>query len=86
MPTIFGIESGAFLVSTEAALVNYADMNQAKKGQALVSQLSPLPGQQDIKVNATLPQKTTWRIMMISDKIGDHISSNIFTNLYEPPK
>ena len=46
--------------------------------------LSPLPHQNDIKVVAKLPHNSPWRVMMISDRIGALIVSNILTNLSEP--
>lgn len=71
---------------TEANLVNYAGMSLIKKNGLLTSQLTPLPGQQEIKVKATLPHQTPWRVMMISDRIGALIESNILTDLAEPCK
>ena len=46
--------------------------------------LSPLPGQTEIKVKAMLPHHSPWRVMMISDRVGALIESNILTNLSDP--
>ena len=55
----------------------------AKEKNVLTSKLSPLPGQTEIKVKANLPHKTPWRVLMISDRIGALIESNILTSLNE---
>jgi alpha-glucosidase len=55
-----------------------------KKGDRLVSKLSPLPGQTAIKVRANLPHHSPWRVFMISDRVGALLESNILTDLNEP--
>lgn len=84
MPTLFEFPNHIYLAITEAALRDYAGMYLMKHKGVLTSQLSPLPGQTEIKVKAVLPHRTPWRVMMISDRIGALIESNILTNLNEP--
>lgn len=84
LPVLFTFKQGTYMVITEAALVNYAGMSLIKKNGLLTSQLSPLPGQQLVKVKATLPHHTPWRVMMIGDRIGTLIESTILTSLNEP--
>lgn len=84
MPTLFEFPGKTYIAITEAALRNYAGMYLVKENGMLTSRLSPLPGQTDIKVKAILPHQTPWRVMMISDKIGTLIESNILANLNEP--
>ncbi|MEP6749439.1 MAG: glycoside hydrolase family 97 catalytic domain-containing protein, partial [Bacteroidota bacterium] len=48
--------------------------------------LSPLPGQTNIKVKASLPHNSPWRVLLISDRIGALIESNIITSLNAPCK
>ncbi|MBA3675662.1 MAG: glycoside hydrolase family 97 catalytic domain-containing protein, partial [Chitinophagaceae bacterium] len=67
-------------------LVNYAGMSLIKRDGILYSQLTPLPGQASIKVKASLPHHTPWRVMMISDRAGALIESNILTSLADPCK
>ena len=86
MPTLFEISNNTFMAITEAALVNYAGMYLSRYNNELVSKLSPLPNQTAIKVKADLPHKTPWRVLMISDRIGALIESNILTTLNEPVK
>lgn len=93
MPTLFTFDNGTYMAITEAALVDYAGMYLTKRNGILTSQLSPLPEQPvlsedqwPVKVRATLPHRTPWRVLMISDKMGDLIESNILTNVNEPSK
>lgn len=84
MPALFEFPGGISMAITEAALRNYAGMYLSKQNGILVSKLSPLPGQKEIKVKADLPHRTPWRVMLISDRIGALIESNIITTLNEP--
>ncbi|MEO8414941.1 MAG: glycoside hydrolase family 97 protein [Ginsengibacter sp.] len=86
MPALFEFPGKIYMGITEANLVNYAGMSLIKRAGILTSQLSPLPGQQLVKVKATLPHHTPWRVMMISDRIGALIESNLLTDLAEPCK
>jgi alpha-glucosidase len=52
----------------------------------LISKLSPLPNQTAIKVKGKLPHNSPWRVLMLSDRIGALIESNILTDLNEPCK
>jgi alpha-glucosidase len=85
MPVLFEFKNGKYMAITEAALRDYAGMYLMKHDNVLESRLSPLPGQKDIKVKWTLPNKSPWRVLMIGDKPGAFIESNILTNLNEPP-
>ncbi len=84
LPTLFQFTGNIYMAITEANLRNYAGMYLAKKNGILTTTLSPLPGQTAIKVKAILPHHTPWRVMMISDRIGALIESNLLTNLNEP--
>jgi alpha-glucosidase len=86
LPTLFEFNDQVFMGITEAALSNYAGMYLVKENGKLISSLSPLPGQTEIKVKATIPHHTPWRVFLISDRIGDLIESNLLTNLNEPCK
>ncbi|MEO6636915.1 MAG: glycoside hydrolase family 97 N-terminal domain-containing protein, partial [Ginsengibacter sp.] len=86
MPVLFEFPGKIYMAITEANLVDYAGMSLIKRNGILTSQLSPLPGQHEIKVKATLPHHTPWRVMMISDRAGALIESNILTDLAEPSK
>lgn len=86
MPALFEFPTGRYMAITEANLHDYAGMYLMKHNGVLESRLSPLPHQTEIKVKARLPHNSPWRVMMISDKPGAFIESNILTSLSEPCK
>lgn len=102
MPALFQFPNDVFMAITEAALLDYAGMYLSKHNGKLISKLSPLPnqllnspsatadrlgvGEGGIKVKAGLPHHSPWRVMMIGDRIGTLIESNILTSLNEPNK
>ena len=86
MPALFEFPGKIFLSITEAALRDYAGMYLKLRNGVLTGILSPLPGEDGVKVKAKLPHRSPWRVMMISDRIGALIESNILTNLNESSK
>lgn len=86
VPALFELPGKKYLAITEASLRNYAGMYLVKENGVLRSQLSPQQGQSEIKVKAILPHKTPWRVMMVSDRPGTFLESNILTSLNEPSK
>jgi alpha-glucosidase len=71
---------------TEASLLDYAGMYLVKHNGMLTSRLSPLPGGGGICVEASLPHHSPWRVLLISDRVGALIESNLITDLNEPCK
>ena len=86
MPATFEYPNNVFMAVTEAQLVDYAGMYLVKEDGILSSKLSPLAGQERIKVKAQLPHNTPWRVMMIAGRVGALIESNILTSLNDPCK
>src|SRR5439155_20873760 len=84
MPALFEFPNNIFRAITEAELVDYAGMYLSKHNGVLISKLSPLPNQTAINVNSTLPHNSPWRVLIISNRIGALIESNIITALNEP--
>lgn len=84
LPVMVQCPGNIYVGITEAALTDYAGMYLVKQNGLFNSALSPLPGNIAIKVKATLPHKTPWRVMLISDRVGALVESNILTNLNEP--
>ena len=84
MPALFELPGNIYVAITEAALRDYAGMYLSKKNGVLTSTLSPWPGQQQLKVKAGFPHKSPWRVLLISDRMGAIIESNILTSLNEP--
>ena len=86
MPALFSFPNHVYMAITEAAVRDYAGMYLWKENGTLLGKLSPKLGQERIKVEASLPHQSPWRVLMISDQIGSLIASNILTNLNEPCK
>jgi alpha-glucosidase len=89
MPTLFQLPHHTYVAITEAALIDYAGMYLSKHQGILTSKLSPLPNQRvssGIKVKATLPHHSPWRVLLISSRMGALIESTIITSLNEPCK
>jgi alpha-glucosidase len=77
-----------WIAVTEAALADWAGMylaaDQATPGK-LLAKLSPLPGRSDgAKVVTTAPCSSPWRVLMIADKLGTLLESNLVFHLNEP--
>jgi alpha-glucosidase len=88
LPALFELKNNIYMAVTEAALTDYAGMylSAAGDGHTLTSKLSPWPSDTTIKVRSSLPHKSPWRVLLISDRIGDLLESNIITSLNEPCK
>jgi alpha-glucosidase len=81
MPVFVSFPQHIYVAITEARLVDYAGMYLVRHNGELKSELSPLPGQTAIRVKAALPHQTPWRVMLISDRAGALVESNIITDL-----
>lgn len=86
MPALFEFPNHIFMAITEAAVRDYAGMYLWKENGLLQGKLSPKLHQEQIKVEASLPHQSPWRVFMISDQVGDLIESDLLTNLNEPCK
>lgn len=76
-----------WMAVTEANLTDYAGMYLSPADEnfrTLISKLSPLPGDRDIAVQTSVPHNTPWRVIMIGERPGDLIESDIIENLNEP--
>jgi alpha-glucosidase len=85
LPALFELPGKTYMAITEAALLDHAGMYLVKRNGILQSQLSPLPNQSKIKVKAFLPHHSPWRVLLISDRLGALVESNIVTSLNESP-
>ena len=84
LPTLFELPGRAYVAITEAALRDYASLYLAKHAGVLTSRLSPLPGQAEAKVVATLPHRSPWRVLLMGKKVETLMESNLVTSLNEP--
>jgi alpha-glucosidase len=76
-----------WLAITEANLTDYAGMYLSPaedRSRKLVSKLSFFSEDQDVAVKSSVPLCTPWRVLMIGDKPGDLIESDLIENLNEP--
>jgi alpha-glucosidase len=95
MPIYLEFPEHIYAAITEAQLLDYAGMYLVRHGDALKSELSPLPGQAGgpgvregeglgqvaIRVKATLPHRTPWRVLLVGSRPGALVESNILTDL-----
>lgn len=86
MPALFEFPNHIFMAITEAAVRDYAGMYLWKENGQLQGKLSPKLNQERIKVEASLPHQSPWRVFMISNRVGTLIESDLLTNLNEPCK
>lgn len=85
-PLLLSLPS-AWVALTEANLVDWAGLYYARKTDtpnAVVSVLSPRLDEPDVAVISQAPRVSPWRVIMIGEKPGDLIESNIILNLADP--
>lgn len=85
MPATFAWEDGTYLAITEAALRHYAGMSLLRPAEKseLVCRLTPRPD--GTKVVRALPLETPWRVLLIGDRVGALLESNVLYCLNAPP-
>lgn len=72
---------------TEANLTDYAGMYlspAAGRPGVLAARLSPLPGEPDVAVRASLPHDSPWRVVLLGDSPGSLLESGIVFHLNAP--
>ncbi|HVN79477.1 MAG TPA: glycoside hydrolase family 97 protein, partial [Terriglobia bacterium] len=87
LPMLIQAGEGAWVAITEAALEDWAGMYLAGAGtcpNAVVTSLSPRPDEPGVLVNSRAPRYSPWRVLMIGQRPGDLIESNLVLNLSEP--
>ena len=77
-------DEGIYLSILEANLTNYADMTLKVDKENLLFQSELVGNDSGIKVKTKTPFVTPWRLILISDKATDLISSRTILNLNEP--
>lgn len=78
-----------WLVIAEADVTDYTTMFLARDtasitGTGLITKLEPYSDNQDFKVRAHTPHSSPWRTIMIAERAGDLIESNLIINLNGP--
>ncbi|HZO88483.1 MAG TPA: glycoside hydrolase family 97 protein [Chthonomonadaceae bacterium] len=87
MPATFAFDDGTHMAITEAALRRYAGMSlmrPSQRGQKteLICRLTPRPD--GTKVVRDLPMVTPWRVVMVGDRAGALLESNVIYCLNAP--
>jgi alpha-glucosidase len=89
MPATFSWQDGTYAAITEASLRHYAGMalmrpsqGSASKQTELVCRLTPRPD--GTKVVRPLPMETPWRVVMVADRPGALLESNVLYCLNDP--
>jgi alpha-glucosidase len=85
MPATFVWDDGTHLAITEAALRHYAGMSLMRRASApgeLVCRLTPRAD--GTKVVRDLPMETPWRVVMVGDRAGALLESNVVYCLNMP--
>ncbi|MEJ2105263.1 MAG: glycoside hydrolase family 97 catalytic domain-containing protein, partial [Ignavibacteriaceae bacterium] len=86
LPVTMKSDDGFYISILEANLTNYADMTLKVDKENLLFQSELVGNDSGIKVNTKTPFLTPWRLILISDKATDLVSSRTILNLNEPNK
>ena len=87
LPLLLELPGTGWAAITEANLTDHAGLYLAPaagKKAALVSRLSPLPGEPKVAVRAALPHESPWRVILIAEEPGRLIESDLLLNLNAP--
>ena len=86
LPVTMRSDDGIYISILEANLTNYADMTLKVDKENLLFQSELVGNDSGIKVKTKTPFVTPWRLILISDKATDLVSSRTILNLNEPNK
>jgi alpha-glucosidase len=87
LPLLVELPGTGWAAITEASLIDYAGLFLARaqgEGAGLHSRLAPLPNQTKVAVRAALPHDSPWRVVLVADKVGKLIESDLVLNLNPP--
>ncbi len=87
LPLLVQVNKSCCVALTEANLTDWAGMylrGTGTKPNALVTTFSPRPDEPGVLLRAKTPHYSPWRVIMVGEKPGDLIESNIILNLNEP--
>jgi alpha-glucosidase len=85
LPMLIELNKSSYAAITEANINNYPGFYLGKS-IGLTTKLAPLPGETEdgVKVRFSDTLLTPWRVVMLAEKPGDLITSEIIQNLNEP--
>lgn len=86
LPVTMKTDDGIYISILEANLTNYTDMTLKVDKENLLFQSELVGDDSGVKVRTKTPFVTPWRLILISDKTTDLVSSRTILNLNEPNK
>ncbi len=85
LPLLLEYPGGVWAALTEANVTDYAGMYLARSGdRSLAARLSPLPKEPKVAVRAALPHASPWRAVLVGDRVGRLVESDLVLNLSDP--
>ena len=85
LPLLLECPGGTWAAITEANVNEYAGLYLKPSGEGLLSaRLSPLPKEPGVAVRHSLPHGSPWRVVMLGDRVGRLVESDIVLALSEP--
>ncbi len=85
LPLLAECGGGVFAAITEAHVHEYAGAYLTPRGGGtLQTRLSPRPQEPAIAVRSKLPHASPWRVVLLGDRMGQLIESNLLLSLNEP--
>jgi alpha-glucosidase len=85
LPLLLEFPGGVWAAITEANVAEYAGLYLAPAGDGrLAARLSPRPKEPGVAVRHPLPHASPWRVVMLGDRVGRLVESDIVLNLSEP--
>ena len=85
LPLLLEYPGGVWAAITEANVTEYAGLYLAPGGGGrLTARLSPLPKEPKVAVRAPLPHVSPWRVVMVGERVGRLVESDLVLNLSDP--
>lgn len=89
MPMLFTWPDGSAAAITEARVLSFAGMDLERPSAdstTLVGRLSPLPSRPETCVISPTPVKSPWRVVLLGDRAGELLESQLLVCLNDPPQ
>ncbi|MEJ2704455.1 MAG: glycoside hydrolase family 97 catalytic domain-containing protein, partial [Sedimentisphaerales bacterium] len=90
MPLLAVWSGGLSAALTEACLRDfpgmYLERTPGSQSPVLRARLSPLPGRPETCAVGRTPHLSPWRVVLLADKAGRHLESNLLVCLNDPPQ
>lgn len=86
-PLLVKVSPEVWTAVSEANLTDWAGMHfqrDAKNPHAVVATLAPHPDEPQVAVRSTAPRNSPWRVLMLGERPGDLIESDLIRNLNDP--